>query len=38
MEVHGEFQPLKAGQRLPKAKLCHPVMLCALFRKAVIMS
>ena len=38
VEVHGEFQPLKAGQKLPKAKLRHPVVLCALFGKRVIMS
>ena len=23
VEVHGEFQPLVAGPKLPKARLCH---------------
>ena len=28
VEVHGEFQPLKAGQKLPKAKLS--ILLCCV--------
>ena len=32
VEVHGEFQPLKAGQKLPKVKLCHSDVLCVPVR------